>query len=77
MKAVDHIQTKYCKKLSMAGEKIAINRALRENVFVLLVCISNKIPVLIVGNPGNSKSLSIRMLGSNLRGRNSDNRFCQ
>lgn len=41
---------------------IAINRALKENIFVTFVCLMNKIPVLIVGNPGNSKSLAIRLI---------------
>ena len=70
-------QIKYCKNLRIPSEKIAINRALRENIFVILVSLMNKIPVLLIGNPGNSKSLSIRMLGSNLRGKNSDSRFCK
>lgn len=63
--------------MELPNEKIALNRALRENVFVILVCIMNKIPVLVVGNPGNSKSLSIRMLASNLRGVNSPSEFCR
>jgi hypothetical protein len=37
----------------------------------------NKIPILIIGNPGNSKSLSIRMISSNLRGLNSESKFCR
>lgn len=37
----------------------------------------NKIPILIIGNPGSSKSLSIKMLNSNLRGENSTAPFCQ
>jgi len=32
----------------------------------------NKIPILIIGNPGTSKSISIKMLASNLRGLNSE-----
>lgn len=48
-----------------------------ENIFVELVCIMNKIPVLLIGNPGSSKSLSIKMLNSNLRGENSKSAFCR
>jgi E3 ubiquitin-protein ligase RNF213 len=33
-------------------EGIAPNTALLENVFVVLVCILNKIPVFVVGKPG-------------------------
>ncbi len=48
-----------------------------ENVFTSLVCLMNKIPILIIGNPGSSKSLSIKMLNSNLRGANSASDFCK
>lgn len=47
---------------------IAINKALLENVFTLLVCVINKIPLFICGKPGCSKSLSVQLLVSNLRG---------
>ncbi|KAK3603848.1 hypothetical protein CHS0354_042856 [Potamilus streckersoni] len=49
----------------------AQNTALQENVFVILVCILNKIPIFVVGKPGCSKSLSIQVIRSNLRGRDS------
>ena len=49
----------------------AKNAALRENVFVMLVCILNCIPIFVVGKPGCSKSLSIQLIRSNLRGRDS------
>ena len=49
----------------------ARNAALRENVFVMLVCILNKIPIFVVGKPGCSKSLSVQLIRSNLRGRDS------
>eukprot|EP00442_Polarella_glacialis_P009890 CAMPEP_0115115300 /NCGR_PEP_ID=MMETSP0227-20121206/42599_1 /TAXON_ID=89957 /ORGANISM="Polarella glacialis, Strain CCMP 1383" /LENGTH=477 /DNA_ID=CAMNT_0002515923 /DNA_START=1 /DNA_END=1434 /DNA_ORIENTATION=+ len=39
------------------GEGIALNEALRENLFMLLVSIMNQIPVLLIGKPGCSKSL--------------------
>ena len=53
----------------------ARNAALRENVFVMLVCILNRIPVFVVGKPGCSKSLSIQLIRSNLRGRDSKDRL--
>eukprot|EP00808_Paulinella_micropora_P029016 g81951.t1 len=46
----------------------ALNEALLENVFVIFVCILNKIPVFVVGKPGCSKSLSMRLIRDNLRG---------
>ena len=50
---------------------IAKNTALQENVFVVLVCILNKIPIFLVGKPGCSKSLSMQLIRSNLRGKDS------
>ena len=53
----------------------ARNAALRENVFVMLVSILNRIPVFVVGKPGCSKSLSMQLIRSNLRGRDSRHRL--
>ncbi|XP_022802189.1 uncharacterized protein LOC111339738 isoform X1 [Stylophora pistillata] len=53
----------------------AKNAALRENVFVILVCILNRIPVFVVGKPGCSKSLSMQVIRSNLRGKDSKDPF--
>lgn len=47
---------------------IAHNGALMENVFISFVCIRIKLPVFIVGKPGNSKSLAMQLLNSSLRG---------
>ncbi|KAL4237385.1 hypothetical protein ACF0H5_002103 [Mactra antiquata] len=54
---------------------IAKNSALKENIFVLLVCILNRIPVFLVGKPGCSKSLAMQVIRSNLRGKDSKNDF--
>ncbi len=51
------------------------NAALRENVFVMLVSILNRIPVFVVGKPGCSKSLAIQLIRSNLRGKDSKDPF--
>ena len=53
----------------------ARNSALRENVFVMLVSILNRIPVFVVGKPGCSKSLAIQLIRSNLRGKDSKDSF--
>ena len=53
----------------------ARNSALRENVFVMLVSILNRIPVFVVGKPGCSKSLAIQLIRSNLRGKDSQDAF--
>ena len=54
---------------------IAHNGALLENVFVMFVCILNRIPVFVVGKPGNSKSLAIQLLDSSLRSDSSQDRL--
>ncbi|XP_060594281.1 uncharacterized protein LOC132748683 [Ruditapes philippinarum] len=53
----------------------AKNTALQENIFVILVCILNKIPVFVVGKPGCSKSLAMQIIRSNLRGKDSKDKF--
>jgi hypothetical protein len=40
------------------GENIARNQALKENVFMMVVCIELRIPLFLVGKPGSSKSLA-------------------
>ena len=53
----------------------AKNTALQENVFVILVCLLNRIPIFLVGKPGCSKSLSMQIIRSNLRGKDSKDLF--
>ncbi len=53
----------------------ARNEALRENIFVVLVSILNCIPVFLVGKPGCSKSLSMQLIETSLRGADSLNPF--
>ncbi|CAG8475879.1 285_t:CDS:10, partial [Dentiscutata heterogama] len=53
----------------------AENDALLENVLVMIVCIFTKIPVFIIGAPGASKSLAIRLISQNLRGADSDDPY--
>ena len=51
---------------------IALNRALRENLFTCFVCIDNTVPIIIVGKPGTGKSLSFQILFNTLKGENSE-----
>jgi len=60
-------QQAYLKKMEIPGG-IAANLALRENVFVMFVCILNRIPCFCIGRPGSSKSLSLRILNASVRG---------
>ncbi|CAF0884533.1 unnamed protein product [Adineta steineri] len=49
----------------------ATNRALTDNIFVLVACIVNKIPVILCGKPGCSKTSSVQIIISNLKGKKS------
>lgn len=57
------------------GENIAKNAALRENVFMMAICIELKIPLFIVGKPGSSKSLAKSIIQESMRGKHSHNQL--
>ena len=64
---------KITKEMSIEkGKGIALNRALRENLFTCFVCIDNNVPLIIVGKPGTGKSLSFQILYNSLKGEYSD-----
>ena len=54
---------------------IALNRALRENLFTCFTCIDNTVPLIIVGKPGTGKSLSFQILYNTLKGEYSEKEF--
>lgn len=59
------------------GKGIARNEALCENLFMILLSVLNRIPIFVIGVPGSSKSLAMRLIQSNLRGHASSNEFLQ
>eukprot|EP01084_Bolivina_argentea_P161756 281551_1 len=54
---------------------IALNRAFKENLFVMLVGIARKIPTVIVGKPGSSKTLAMVTLQDNLSSATKNNKL--
>uniref|UniRef100_A0A7S0DVA6 Uncharacterized protein n=1 Tax=Amorphochlora amoebiformis TaxID=1561963 RepID=A0A7S0DVA6_9EUKA len=54
---------------------IALNEALLENLFMIMVSILNKIPIFVVGKPGTSKSLAMGLIQQNMNGEASENAF--
>ena len=50
------------------GQNIAHNRALCENVMMMVVCINLRIPLFLIGKPGSSKSLAKTIINDSLRG---------
>ena len=52
---------------------IARNQALKENVFMMLICIELKIPLFIIGKPGSSKSLAKTLIAQKMQGADRSN----
>ncbi|XP_062574164.1 E3 ubiquitin-protein ligase rnf213-alpha-like [Saccostrea cucullata] len=50
------------------GKNIAKNKALRENVFMMAICIELRIPLFLVGKPGSSKSLAKTIISDAMQG---------
>ena len=50
---------------------IAQTQALKENLFATVVCTSTRTPLIIVGAPGSSKTLSFNLTIANLKGQGS------
>ena len=49
-------------------QDIGRNISIKENIFVMFVCLFNKIPLILTGPPGSSKSISFSILKNSLRG---------
>ena len=61
---VHRIQRSLLEKFDMP-DGIVLNEALCENVFTMLTCIHNRLPLIIVGQPGSSKTLAMRLVRDN------------
>ncbi len=48
---------------------IAKNQALKENVFMMIICIELRIPLFLVGKPGSSKSLAKTIVADAMQGK--------
>ena len=54
---------------------IGLNTSLKENIFLMFFSIYAYIPLIVVGKPGCSKSLSIQLMIRFMRGELSDSNF--
>ena len=54
---------------------IAKNKNLKENIFILFICVINKIPLITLGKPGRSKTLSFKILQNSMQGPSSKSVF--
>ena len=50
---------------------VAKTEALKENIYATIICTMCKIPLIIVGQPGSSKTLSFKIVTANLLGKGS------
>ncbi|CAF4175411.1 unnamed protein product [Rotaria socialis] len=55
----------------------AKNRGLIDNIFVLVACIINRIPVILCGKPGCGKTSSVQIVMANLKGKKSKDLYFQ
>ncbi|KAL4476130.1 hypothetical protein ABPG74_009863 [Tetrahymena malaccensis] len=67
---INYIQT-YLINQTEVPNGIVKNSALKQNVFTLFVSIMNKIPVVLIGPPGCSKTLSLRIIIKSMKGKQS------
>lgn len=56
-----NVQRSFVSQMNL-GEGIALNEALLENLFMILVSILNQIPIFVIGKPGSSKSLAMGLI---------------
>ena len=56
---------------------IGLNNSLKENIFLMFFSIYSHIPLIVVGKPGCSKSLSIQLIIRIMRGEFSESKFLQ
>ena len=66
-KEVDRCQSLILDQMDI-GANIAKNTALKENVFMMFVCIELKIPLFVIGKPGSSKSLAKSIISNSMQG---------
>ena len=57
------------------GSNIARNAALRENIFMMAVCVDLRIPLFLVGKPGSSKSLAKAIVCRSMQGQASSSKL--
>jgi len=74
LQILEREQVDYLSRMNL-DSYIAVNQSLKENIFALIPCIINKIPIFICGKPGCSKTLSIQLIFQHLRGQKSSDPY--
>uniref|UniRef100_A0A8D0H9P7 Ring finger protein 213 n=1 Tax=Sphenodon punctatus TaxID=8508 RepID=A0A8D0H9P7_SPHPU len=65
---IDLMQYVFLRRIFLR-DTIAKNLALKENVFMMVICIELKIPLFLVGKPGSSKSLAKTIVADAMQGK--------
>jgi len=60
-KVVNTAKRRFCSKFALEPG-IALNEALMENIYVVVVSILNLLPVFVIGKPGSSKTLAMTVI---------------
>lgn len=63
-----HHEMYHLVKLLKRDPGVVLSNTLLENVYVVLVCLLMREPVILVGKPGMSKSLALSIIDNNLKG---------
>jgi len=71
---IQEVQMQFTTHMNV-GEEIALNEALCENLFMILISVLNQIPIFVIGKLGSSKSLAMNLVQLNLNGEASNNEF--
>lgn len=73
-KALSHAMEEVI-KLTDIPNGIAMTRGLKENIFMTIVCSLSLTPLMIIGPPGSSKTLSVNIVTDNASGQESSREF--
>ena len=62
----------FSQRIKINYEGVFLNAALKENLYCVFVCFMTRLPILIVGSPGCSKSLASRIISDNIKEENQE-----
>jgi len=71
IKQIIYAEKKFLLSHMNIPQEIAENTALTENIYTMFASIMNRLPLILIGKPGCSKSLSIQLLVSHIIGKSS------
>jgi hypothetical protein len=63
----------FSQRLPINFEGISLNTALKENLYFIFICVMKRIPAIIKGDPGSSKSLAHRIICNAFNAQNTVN----